>query len=285
MLAVLPTTHSVDSEEVQPMSSTVASQSVRSADGTRIGFDRLGDGPPVILIEAAGHYRDFSSFGGLSPRLAREFTVLTYDRRGRGESTDTPPYAPEREVEDLAALIAEAGGPTHLYGYSSGALLAMHAAAHGLPVARLALLEPPLQDDDAEPADSDLTGELAELVGAGRNGDAVEHFQRSIGVPSEFIADTRSTPQWAKMESVAHTLVYDCTISDATTSALLRSVEVPTLVLDSAGSTDNLTGWATTVASRLPRGVHRSLAGEWHAVPDEILAPVLVEFFREWAAA
>jgi pimeloyl-ACP methyl ester carboxylesterase len=263
------------------MPSTRASQSVRSADGTRIAFERSGDGPPLILAEAALHYRDFSSFGGLAPLLAEEFTVYAYDRRGRGESTDTPPYAPEREVEDLAALIAEAGGSAHLYGYSSGALLALHAAAHGLSIGRLALLEPPLQDDGAEPPDSDLTAELAELVASGRNGDAIEHFHRSIGVPAEFVADMRSTPEWAKMEPIAHTLVYDCTISETTTPDLLRSVEAPTLVLDSMGSSDDLTGWAAAVAARLPRGSHRSLAGEWHTVPDETLAPVLVEFLRD----
>jgi pimeloyl-ACP methyl ester carboxylesterase len=261
------------------MSSTRVSQSVRSADGTRIAFDRVGDGPPLILVEAALHYRDFSSFGGLAPLLAREFTVYAYDRRGRGESTDTKPYAPDREVEDLEALFAGAGGSAHLYGYSSGALLAMRAAGHGLPISRLAVLEPPLQDGDAERPDP-LTKELAELVGAGRNGDAVEHFHRSIGVPAEFVGSMRSTPEWAQMESIADTLVYDCTISDTTTSILLRSVEVPTLVLDSEGSSDNLTGWAATVARQLPRGSHRSLAGEWHSVPDETLAPVLLEFFH-----
>jgi pimeloyl-ACP methyl ester carboxylesterase len=252
---------------------------VRSADGTRVAFDRSGDGPPLILVEAAGHYRDFSSFSGLSPLLSREFTVCSYDRRGRGESTDATPYAPDREVEDLEALIEEAGGSAHLYGYSSGALLAIRAAAHGLPVGRLALLEPPLQDDDAQRPDP-LTNELAELVGDGRSGDAVEHFHRSIGVPPEFIAEMRPTPEWAKMESVAHTLVYDCMISDTTTSSLLRSVAAPTLVIDSAGSTEDLAGWAATVAGQLPNGSHRTLAGEWHAVPDEVLAPVLVEFFR-----
>jgi pimeloyl-ACP methyl ester carboxylesterase len=263
------------------MASPHASQSVRSADGTRIAFDRVGDGPPLILVEAAGHYRDFSSFSGLAPLLSREFTVYAYDRRGRGESTDTTPYAPDREVEDLEALIAEAGGSAHMYGYSSGALLAMRAAAHGLPISRLAMVEPPLQDDGAEPPEPDLTTELAELVSAGRNGDAVEHFHHSIGVPPEFIASMRSTPEWARMESAAHTLVYDCIISDTTTSTLLRSVAVPTLVLDSMGSTDDLTGWAATVAGQLPQGSHRSLAGQWHSVPDETLAPVLVEFFDD----
>ena len=261
------------------MSSTRVSQSVTSADGTRIAFDRVGDGPPLILVEAALHYRDFSSFGGLVPLLSGEFSVYAYDRRGRGESTDTPPYSPDREVEDLAALIAEAGGSANLYGYSSGALLAMRAAAHGLRIGRMAVLEPPLKDDDAASPDP-LAAKLAELTAAGRDGDAIEHFHRSIGVPAEYIGSMRSTPEWAKMESIAHTLVYDCAISDSTTSTLLRSVEVPTLVLDSEGSSDNLTGWAATVAGWLPRGSHRSLAGEWHSVPDEVLAPVLLECFR-----
>jgi pimeloyl-ACP methyl ester carboxylesterase len=261
------------------VSSTRTSQSVRSADGTRIAFDREGDGPPLILVEPALHYREFSSFGGLVPLLSRDLSVYAYDRRGRGESTDTAPYSPDREVEDLEALIAEAGGPAHLYGYSSGALLAVRAAAYGLPIGRVALLEPPLQDDDAERPDP-LTRDLAELVGAGRNGDAVEHFHESIGVPAEFVDSMRSTPEWAKMEAIAHTLVYDCTISDTTTAALLRSVEISALVLDSEGSSDNLTGWAATVAAQLPHGSHRSLAGEWHSVPDEVLAPVLLEFFN-----
>jgi pimeloyl-ACP methyl ester carboxylesterase len=247
---------------------------VRSADGTEIAFDRVGDGPLVILVEPALHYRAFSAFGGLVPLLASEFAVVTYDRRGRGESGDTAPYEPDREVEDLAALIGDE--PAHVYGYSSGALLAMRAAAaRGLPIAKLALLEPPLQDGE-----DPLTQELAELTAAGRNGDAVEHFHRSIGVPEEFVAGMRTDPSWPRMESVAPTLVYDCVISDTTTPALLENVEVPTLVLDSQGSTDDLSGWAATVARQLPNASHRSLAGEWHTVADEVLAPVLTEFFR-----
>lgn len=182
-------------------------------------------------------------------------------------------------MEDLQALISESGGGAHVYGYSSGALLALRAAARGLPIERLGLLEPPLQDDGAQTPDA-LTRELGELIGAGRNGDAAEHFYQSIGVPANFVASMRSTPEWAKMESSAHTLVYDCIISDTTTPAILSSVHVPSLVIDSTGSSDDLTGWAATVARRLPRASHRSLAGEWHGVPDDVLAPVLIEFFR-----
>ena len=118
-----------------------------SADGTRIAFERAGDGPALILVEPAGHYRGLSALAGLVPLLSDRYTVYTYDRRGRGESTDTLPYAPAREVEDLGALLDHTGGSAHLYGFSSGALLAMHAAAAGLPVGRLALLEPPLPDE------------------------------------------------------------------------------------------------------------------------------------------
>lgn len=117
--------------------------SVRSADGTTIAFERSGAGPALILVEGAGCYREFGPLRSLSEWLAADFTVFTYDRRGRGESTDTLPYAIEREVDDLAALIAEAGGSASLYGVSSGALLALQAAASGLAISRLALFEPP----------------------------------------------------------------------------------------------------------------------------------------------
>jgi pimeloyl-ACP methyl ester carboxylesterase len=256
----------------------LASGAVRSADGTRIAYDRLGDGPPLILIDPAGHHRGLTKFAGLARLLAPHFTVFTYDRRGRGESSDTPPYAPEREVEDLEALIADAGGSAAVYGYSSGALLALHAAARLDSIPRLALLEPPLQDDDA-PRPDPLTAELEALIAEGRRSDAVARFHESIGVPDEFVEQMRSSPAWAKWEAVAPTLVYDCKLSDATDSALLESVEVPALVLDSEGSGEDLTGWAATVASRLPNATHRSLAGEWHVVADETLAPVLIEFF------
>lgn len=259
---------------------TMTSLSALSADGTRIAFERVGEGMPLILVEAAGHFRDLSSFDGLVPLLARDFSVYRYDRRGRGESADTVPYAPEREVEDLEALIAVAGESAFVYGYSSGALLALQAAAHGLPIPRLAVLEPPLRDDDAESPDP-LTLELTALVREGRRADAVERFHESIGVPAESIASFRSTPDWDKMASIAHTLVYDCLISEATSPAMLRLVEVRTLVLDSQGSTDDLTGSAASVARQLPKGTHRSLPGEWHGVADDVLAEALIAFFQE----
>lgn len=250
---------------------------VVSSDGTKIAYDGVGTGPAVILVEPAGHYRDLSAFDGLRPELANHFTVYAYDRRGRGDSGDTSEYEPDREVDDLRALIDLIAEPTLLYGYSSGALLALRAAANGVPVAKMALLEPPLQPPDASP--DPLSGELSSLIAAGRFADAVEHFHRSIGVPDDVLGELRGSPTFRKMAEIAHTLVYDCRISDTTTPALLATVAVPTLVLDSAGSTDNLTGWAAQVASHIPGAIHRSLPGSWHSVDDDVLAETLLGYF------
>jgi len=255
------------------------STTVTSKDGTSIAYEKAGTGPALILVDAAGRYREFSSFGGLIGLLAADFTVYHYDRRGRGDSTDTAPYAVEREVDDLAALIEEAGGSAFLYGFSSGGLVALHAAASGLTIPKLVLLEPPIETDDRS-AQAALIAELAELVAAGRCGAAVEYFLTSIGVPDEIVAEMRENESWSAMEAVAHTLVYDCMVSEATSLQLLASVSVPTLVLDSEASSDDLTGMAATVAKAMPNSSHRSLVGEWHGVPDDVLAPVLTEYFK-----
>ena len=250
---------------------------VTSADGTTIAYDVTGDGPPLVLVEAAGHHRGFSSFDGLAPLLAADFTVVRYDRRGRGGSGDTPPYALDREIDDLAALIDALGGRSFLYGFSSGALLALHAAARGLDVPRVVVLEPPVAEDDVGGA-SDFTRRLAALVADGRHEDAVTAFHEGIGVPAEVLSGLRGSPAWDAMVAIAPTLVHDAVIGDASPPGALAGVDVPVLVLDSEGSTDDLTGMAATVARHLPQGTHRSLAGEWHGVPDADLAAALVEF-------
>jgi pimeloyl-ACP methyl ester carboxylesterase len=247
---------------------------VTSQDGTRIAYEQDGSGPPLIVVDAAGHFRANSQAAELADLLARNFTIVRYDRRGRGASTDTPPYAPAREVEDLAALIATAGEPVALYGYSSGCLLALHAAAAGLPVRRLALLEPPLEPAAPTPEQRAFTDRLRRLSGA----EALEHFLTTIGVPAEVLAGMRGTTHWQAMASVAHTLAYDSQLSEATDADLLRRATVPALVIDSAASTDDLTGMAATAAGLLPDATHRSLPGEWHGIPARALAPVLTEF-------
>jgi pimeloyl-ACP methyl ester carboxylesterase len=256
---------------------------VRSADGTAIAFERAGTGSALVLVDAAAHYRAFSSFDGLVGLLSDTFTVYHYDRRGRGESGDTPPYALEREVEDLAALIREAGGSAFVHGFSSGCLLALHAAASNSGIRRLTLVEPPFGSEADRVAQRAFTARLESLLAAGDRTAAVEHFVTSIGVPEEMVEGMRGTPTWTAMESVAHTLVYDSAISEATSTELLGSVDVPTLVIDSQGSSDHLTGMAATVAAAMPNGAHLSLPGQWHGVPEEVLAPAMKEFFLRTA--
>jgi pimeloyl-ACP methyl ester carboxylesterase len=257
----------------------MAAGTVTSADGTSIAYDVAGTGPALVLVDAAGHYRRLSSFAGLIALLTADFTVYHYDRRGRGDSTDTAPYAVEREVEDLAALIDRAGGSAFLYGFSSGGLVALQAAARGLAIPRMALLEPPIASDDERAAQRTFTAELASLVDAGRQEAAVEHYINGIGVPDEIVAGMRATSSWAAMTAVAHTLVYDCLVSEATSAEVLASVTVPTLILDSEGSSEDLTGMAATIARELPNASHRSLAGAWHGLADDVLAPALIEYF------
>jgi pimeloyl-ACP methyl ester carboxylesterase len=254
---------------------------VTSPDGTVVAYQKSGLGPPLILVDAAGHYRRFSSFGGLIGLLAPEFTVYHYDRRGRGDSGDTPPYAPEREVEDLAALIDEAGGSAFVYGYSSGGLLALQAAARGLPIRKMALLEPPIAAEEDAEEQRAFTAGLSKLLATGRREEAVEYYLAGIGVPGEIVSDMRGSDAWQAMEAVAPTLLYDSLISEATPFELLATVTTPSLIIDSEGSSDNLTGMAATVARGMPNASHRSLPGEWHGVRDDLLARTLIESFLD----
>jgi hypothetical protein len=248
---------------------------VTSSDGTAIAYECAGAGPALVLVDPALGYRGFDHVRGLGERLTADFTVYSYERRGRGDSGDTPPYAVEREVEDLAAVIGAAGGQACVYGFSSGALLALQAAAADVPIQKLVLMEPPIGTDD-DPADAAFTAEITELVAAGRRRDAVERFFKDM--PPEVLAGLEGA--MPALEAVAHTLVHDCLISDTTTTELVAKVPTPTLVLDSQGSSDDLTGWAANVAAALPSGRHRSLPGGWHGVPVEVLAPVVTEFCR-----
>jgi pimeloyl-ACP methyl ester carboxylesterase len=253
---------------------------VTSRDGTSIAFEQDGEGPPLILVDAATGFRGFGPMGELARLLAPDFRVITYDRRGRGESTDIEPYAVDREVEDIEALIDAAGaGEVFAHGFSSGAVLAMFAAARGLPISRLTALEPPLElDRDAMQPDP-LELEIADLVAAGRGGDAVEHFNRSIGVPEEYLVGMRDAPFWPALEALAHTLVYDATITRSMSRAILATIPTPTLVINSAATDDRLRGWARDAAATMPNASHRELPGEWHGVANDVLAPALKEFF------
>src|SRR5215207_3012939 len=254
---------------------------VTSSDGTTIAFDRLGEGPPVILV--CGGSTDRSANAPLAALLARHFTVLNYDRRGRGDSGDTPPYAVEREVEDLEALINEAGGAALVYGTSSGAALALEAAASGLPITKLALWEPPffLEGRPRPPADTATT--FTELVSTGRRGDAVEYFMRQVvGLPPEFVAGARNAPFWASQEALAHTLSYDATIMGDYSLPVERAAAVtaPTLVMAGGASSPFMRETAQALADVIPDAQTRTLDDQEHNVDPGVLAPVLEEFFE-----
>jgi pimeloyl-ACP methyl ester carboxylesterase len=255
---------------------------VTSSDGTTIAFDRSGEGPAVILL--CGGSTDRSANAPLAALLAEHFTVFNYDRRGRGDSGETAPYAVEREVEDLEALISEAGGSAFVYGTSSGAALALEAAASGLPITKLALWEPPffLEGRPRPPADTATT--ITELVSEGRRGDAVEYFMsKVVGLPPEFVAGARTQPFWASQEALAHTLAYDATIMGdySLPTGRAAAVTVPTLVIDGGASFGFMGESADALADALPDGRRRTLDGQEHNVAPEALAPVLEEFYHD----
>ncbi len=182
---------------------------VISKDGTRIGFDREGQGPPLVLVDGAMCYRGSGPMKPLAAQLAPHFTVYTYDRRGRGESGDTQPWSLEREVEDIAALVREAGEPVYLYGISSGAVLALEAANRGVPIRKLALYEAPLMVDDSRPPlGEDFLPRMKALIAANRRGDAVKMFMKAVGVPAIGIFFMRLMPVWKKLTAIGHTLQY-----------------------------------------------------------------------------
>ena len=253
---------------------------VHSSDGTTIAFDRLGEGPPVILV--CGQSTDRSSNAGVAALLAPDFTVFNYDRRGRGDSGDTPPYAVEREVEDIDALIHEAGGSAFVYGMSSGAALALEAAASGLAITKLALWEPPFVLDESRRPPADTARTYTELVSAGRRSDAVEFFMtKVVGLPPEFVAHARTQPFWQAQEALAHTLAYDAMIMGDYSLPTERaaSVTVPTLVIAGGESFPFMRETARALADVIPDARHRTLEGQEHNVDPEALAPVLEEFF------
>ncbi len=247
-----------------------------STDGTTIAYEQVGTGPALVMVDPASGFHGFRPTEPLIPLLAERFTVFTYDRRGRGDSGDTLPYAVDREVEDLRSVIAAAGGSAYVFGFSSGAALALHAAGPG--VLGLALLEPPV---DFEAPPSPLGAEVTELVAAGRRGEAMEHFNRSIGVPEELIEGLRQAPFWPGLEALAHTLVYDTLVTDSLTPQRVAAIEIPTLVVNSEGSDERLVRWSREVAAALPNGRHRSLPGEWHLVDPKLLAAEMTAFFLD----
>lgn len=255
---------------------------VTSADGTTLAYETVGGGPPLVLVGGAFNDRRSPSAGlPLAALLAGDRTVACYDRRGRGDSGDTPPYAPEREVEDLAAVIAVLGGSAAVFGHSSGAALALRAAAADVGVTALMLFEPPYTAPDLASAGNDgLARRLDALVTVGRRGDAVEAFQLAIGIPPETVAGVRHAPFRGGLEAIAHTLPYDLAVIGPGTVPvdLLKRVEVPTLVMVGATSPEPLVAAGRAVAGGVADAQLAVLDGVDHGAAPEALAPPMARF-------
>ena len=251
---------------------------VTSADGTTIAFDQYGDGPPVIMAVAAFNTR--SATDPLARALAPQFTVLNYDRRGRGDSGDTTPYAVDREIDDIAALITAALSAR--VAPEEWPNTAADPPAAGLPITKLALYEPPFRTDDSHPGlPPDLPAKLAGLVSAGRRGDAVELYQtQAVGIPEDVVAQMRHAPFRPGMEAIAHTLAYEAAVvgDRSLPAGLIGSIHVPALVISGESSPPFLRNAARATAAALPGGRLVTLPGQTHDINPEATAPVMAEF-------
>lgn len=251
-----------------------------SRDGTALAYHVTGRGPTVILV--CGAMSTGGTVAPLAERLADRCTAVVYDRRGRGASGDTAPYAVAREVEDLAALIDAVGGDAALFGVSSGGALVLEAAASGLPLRRAAVYEVPYADwlEGGAEREAAYKEQLNKALCEGRRGDAVELFLRLTGLGEEMIQGARQSPMWAGMESVAPSLAYDDAVmgDGLLPRERLAAVSVPVLSVAGGASPEWMHRASQAVAETVPRGTYRVLQGQTHMVEPEVLGPVLAEF-------
>ncbi len=261
---------------------------VTSQDGTQIAYETQGTGPALILVDGALCYRGFGPMPSLAALLAPHFTVYTYDRRGRGESTNGHAFAVEREIEDLDALIQAAGDSAYVYGISSGACLALEAALKlGRKMNQLAMYEPPYNGDPAARQQwRQYRQQLDKAIAEGRRGDAVVLFMKLVGTPDDAVNGMRNAPMWPMFEAVAPTLPYDAAeMGDERTVPVDRAAKlsVPTLVMDGGANLAFLPSMhesASALARAIPHAQHRTLDGQTHDVKPEVLVPVLIDFFQ-----
>ena len=260
-----------------------------SADGTPIAYDVTGDGPALVLVDGALCQRSMGPARGLAKALADRFAVVAYDRRGRGGSgPGSSPYSPEREVEDLRAVIDAVGGSAAVFGASSGAALALTAAAQGAPITRLVAYEAPfIVDDTHAPNDADLAERTRALVDAGRRGDAVRLFMRVVGAPRAMVAVMPLLPVWRKLTGVAHTLPHDFALVLAhqqgrpLPDGLYADSTTPTLVLAGGRSPASMRNAQAAVAAAVPEGRLETLPGQTHMIKPGVVAPVVSRFLLE----
>jgi pimeloyl-ACP methyl ester carboxylesterase len=263
--------------------------SVTSKDGTSIAYERTGSGPTVILV--GGGIDDGTENAPLVPELAERFSVVNYARRGRADSGDTAPYAVEREIEDIGALVAQAGGSAHLYGVSSGGALALEAAAAGLPIDRVAVYEVPYNvADDWPPRWAQYRERLEALLADDRRGDAVELFMRLAETPEETIGSARGAPFWPGLEALAPTLAYDaaCLGDGQPPRDRLATIAQPVLVATGGAHSSDGAEWvraldpaADAIAATIPNAERMTLEGQGHVADPKAIAPVLTAFFTQ----
>lgn len=258
---------------------------VVSKDGTPIAFERTGSGPALILVDGAMCRMAFGPSAKLARSLAQDFTVYRYDRRGRGESGDTLPFAPEREVDDIAALIAHAGGSASLLGLSSGGALALHAAAARLAIDKVIAYEPPYVDIDGTKGATRHEARLRELVASGQRGAAITYFMRDmVGAPAFVPVMMKLMPWvWRKLIAVAHTLPYDAAVMTEFKVPRERFATIarPVLVMNGTNTDRRLKDAARVIADTVPGARYDQLAGQTHNVNPRVLAASIVEFLRE----
>jgi pimeloyl-ACP methyl ester carboxylesterase len=256
-------------------------ETVRSADGIPIAFDRGGDGPALVLT--MGAFCDRTSTTSLAALLATNYTVYEYDRRGRGSSGNSPVYSIEREVEDLAAVIGAAGGRAYVFGHSSGGALALEAAARGVPITKLAVWEPPYTADNVgDGGSSEMLEDVGGRVAAGDNDSAAEVFISRTGTPPEVLESIKRSPAWPRMRDLAPTLLYDLMLCNHGFVPVERlgSITTPTVAFAGGASPAWADRATRLVAGAIPGADQFTVDGQSHAPADEILAPLLTEFFR-----
>jgi pimeloyl-ACP methyl ester carboxylesterase len=266
----------VEQELKQEMGSVATSR-----DGTRIGFEKTGSGPAVIVVSGALSHRGLYRDRSLPARLSEHFTVYLYDRRGRGESTDVQPYGVAREIEDIEALLDDAGGSGSLYGVSSGGALALQAAAKlgSAKVTRLAIYDAPYGQKPEDFARQKQR--VNELVRTGEPGEAAAFFLSAIGTPPEALEAMKRSPEWEAIRKIDFTLAYDYMVlgDGDVPEEIVNAVRVPTLVMNGEKSMDFMGGAADRMAALVPQSQRKTLKGQAHQAETEVMAPVLVEFF------
>ncbi|HET7274100.1 MAG TPA: alpha/beta hydrolase [Longimicrobiaceae bacterium] len=262
-------------------------KTIQSKDGTTLAYDIYGSGPALIYIAGASCFRSFMPVVQDAKAFAKEFTVYNYDRRGRGDSSDTQPYAIEREVEDIEALIDAAGGKANLYGHSSGAVLALEAALDlgGDRVDKVVMYDPPYVHDEAERSEyGKLSQQVRDLLRVGKNARAMTTFLKGIGMPKLFVYLVRLMPGWRTMAALAPTLAYDIALTRNLPPVVRAArITVPVQLIVGEKSPAGIHDVANQLVKAIPGATFIQLAGQGHMAGAKAILPVLAGFLKPHA--